>query len=337
MEQIKVDIQGNTTISSQDWEEGWDMVSLLANDDISGSNGMLTKDSKIEGALLLPVCCKSERRRVDDRFASLSVSVDENLQQFEDREVCRAISNKYGGGSLMSKDSFCKMTSCNLSGNQEIKFFDEFEETSITTYSNNFQNCANLKRVGLRNITSISGPITFHQNAVLCFYNVKTHGRIGQNSSNGGRYIRFIAFPSLEVGTGAYDFEQGTLVIDIGNKVTSLGSSNGAQMNLRSNNAIVRASSVPTLKDSSGNNLSPDDISKLFVPDSSVSSYISTWKRDTSNTFPISGTEWQTAMRTLANQYAKEYAGWSADQIATADYSDPYIDYHIFGLEPPTE
>ena len=71
MERIKLNVAGGTNevAATQDnWQDGWDMVHGLAN-----ATDLVSEDSSISGSMRVPVACKSEVKRVNERFGTQAV------------------------------------------------------------------------------------------------------------------------------------------------------------------------------------------------------------------------------------------------------------------------
>lgn len=128
MKQIKLNINGNSTIT--DWQEGHAAVESLHS---AHTEGRLASDSTIAGTLNTPIAPPSKVAALGAAFPDLAIETDETLVQFEDREVARVIAEKTGGGDLISKEAWGKVTSIGtwFQGNTKVTCLNELGYTNI--------------------------------------------------------------------------------------------------------------------------------------------------------------------------------------------------------------
>lgn len=386
MEKVKLNIQGDSSIPTDRWEEGWDVVSSLSdaiNEDI------LTDGSSIDGKLSIPVAKPSEVAKVNEKFGDV-IEVDENMQQFEDKEVLKVISANVGGGNPASKTAFQNLTSVQgwFVNNDKIVTFNEFAETNITILQTStacgFTNCTNLKEIDLGKLEVQdcwqSKPFGGCTNLeVVVADNLKSFKRetnrtflaSSHNLKCIGRYAHVCHLPKLEDKKIAWHASESSLFG--GNSTiyaaffpkmkywegdglfSTYGGSSPAKceywMMGKSLEKVFgglydvngHATKVMTMRCNT-----PPSVTRkctgglrfIFVPSDSVSKYEedSNWNEGISIIKPIGGTEWQAVMREYAEKYAKECDNhWTDEQIANAYYSDPFIDYDIFGVPRPED
>ena len=326
---IDVKVNSNHIVSEEDWYDSWD--ALEAINEIK-NDATVTLSGKIE----MPVCSPSLVEEYAD--TGLELKTDEDLMQLEDKEVCKVLAENKGG--LITHEDFRNLTDIGtmFKDNTEITSFKELSSTKlITVVPNVFNGCTNLREVEL--------PKTFEKynnpNVTLGYFFANTSIRKlcfpGLKSANGGYYFAncsllvSLFFPKMEALTGiwARSFEKILEVLDFGNNLSTVYMSYfyGATA------YICRAIIPPTI--TTYNSHAPSPIKgTLFVPSDSVSAYANDEKWASSSAgviASIGGTEWQSIMRSLAEQYAPEFN--PSFDIEGADYSDEYIDYDIFGVE----
>ena len=231
----------------------------------------------------------------------------------------------------------------------------ELDKVTFINGQNSLKGCYELEYICFPNIVNLiydNTAFSYCGKAGGVIYMPKLIDYSFQTGLCGGSKMTTFLFPSYthlrsSVFGGIFsstNLDEDTPIIDIGNKIINLWPNfgGGPDNNKYKRNIVIRAITPPTIQGKPwygwyGRNT-------LFVPQNSLSAYQDLNFKDGdnrsyvfANIYAIGGTEWQNAMRIYANKYAKEKAGWTPEQIATADYSDPYIDYRIFGIEPPTE
>lgn len=324
---IKATIQCNSTIPTSDWEQGWDAVSTLAK--ASSQDGILTSDSSIEGTFNPPVCSKSERADLQSRFHNLSINPDSNLQQFEDKGICRVFASHSSNGLPMTKSVFSDLTTIGtwLQNNTEIKVFGELSETKVTTLTNNaFSGCSNLEFVDFSTITTLGTLFTPSNISVLFYPRLTKADYIVSKSSS---KVKAVFTPSLIECLRGVEGSVHPKIIDYGDKIQKI-TSIYIYVTVSTCIYICRNVNVPTI--SGTDRTYAYWFKKLYVPSASLSQYTSysVLSSAASVIYAIGGAEWQADMQSLA---AEE--GYTLKPGES--WADEYIDYKIYGIEPPTE
>lgn len=292
MEKTKLNIQGNTTISTDNWEDGWDMISAISD---AIKNSVVTDDSSMTGKITLPVCSKSEKKRVEDEF-DVEIDVDEDLQQFEDREVCKVIAANAGGGNLVSKENFEKITNINawFKENTDIEHFDELAYMSVDKV--NLTGCTNLRSVDFHNITTVSSNYGLRKCPVKRVGKINKVGFFPKLQSlvqflSAHHDMELLLFPVLTNqgfmytrGDG-YEIAGRKRVYDFGKKINICNLIFWMGDSYNSGYVVIcRAKSQPT-----HNNNGWDITKVIYIPNESIDFYTN---YDTQKLKPIGGVDW---------------------------------------------
>lgn len=305
--EIKLDIQTNTTIPVEQWEEGWDTISTL-NEAIN--KNLISDDSIISGKINLPVCSKIEKKKVEDQF-DIEIEVDENLQQFNDAEACKVIAANAGDGLPVSKEDFENITDIGtwFQGNQKITEFMEFANTNVTTtkYGVKYFDNSSIKKVDFSKITYLA-----------------------DNCFEGNNQIVFFGFPNI-TKSNVFTMLKTNAVYDIGPNLNRL---NQLSSNTTGQTVIVRNITINQYAYGWG-----EAYIKVYFIYANRIKLKDCYYNYPNKTFAIGGEKWRTEMRALAVTYANEYAGWTDSQI-NGEWLDkrirsPWIDYAIFGIPIP--
>lgn len=365
---IKLDVNGNATFTAEAWEDGWDVVTTLKESVTGEKNVTLTDDSVIGGKLSVPVACKSEVEKVNDKFGNL-VETNPNLVQFEDKEVLRVLNEKaiHSNAAGFTEAELGNITDIQtwFSNNGNIRSFNELAKTSVKNLvKNTFYKCRNLKYIDVSNIEEInknghsSNSRPFDQSGVEVLNFSKVTKTTASSRSNEYSMlgnipeIKAIFFPNVEIHTN-YSNDNPALravaclayneisrfkkfrVLDFGKKIKTIESAfdtkNYNDGKCFTNGCLIfRSPSIPTIS----LDILPfeDSIKFLFVPASLINAYQTNefMSKFSNRTFAIGSKEWCDFMGMCAADegYTKpDNIGW--------DYE--YIDYLIYGVEPPTE
>lgn len=334
MDKIKIDIQGNGTLTADEIDVFFQLLDKY------------TEDSKIEGHATAEAAYQDAVDALHERFPQFTIEVLKQFVRFKDPEVLRVL---LANAAHENPDGFTTDELLNITdigtwfqGNTEITSFDELAKTSITSLSSSaFDGCINLYSVDLPiTLTSILAGSNNHP-----FLNCPNlTSRINLDNIEFADNI----FPHLDVqyypniqnlflcGFNTYSGTCKALICagtmpsfgNLGRRMNDMvladfprTISRCSVIHLASSgiNTIIRASSVP-----SGYHY---NLPHLFVPRDACDKYIQIGYSANA----IGGEEWQTAMRQLAEQYAPTYN--PSFDIDNADYSRAYIDYDIFGCD----
>lgn len=282
-------------------------------------------------------CYQDTIDTIQRRLPNLKVLTDKPFHiRFKDAEVLRVLlENGVGDGTGITKVQLENLTSIGTwFNNTLVSDLSFLNNTNVKKFESNALNCRATRFVNSV-VTSFGKNVIPYSNQytkIICLYkatSVDITGDYGQN------YLLFAGCPNVSGFNVRWRYA--LEIIDCGKNYKSMGSTdyNATNMTKNATKWIMRSESMVS---PCTVNLVYISLNTYFVPESIIEHYKDdTYWSKAKNLYSIGSPEWQSAMRTLAEQYAAEYAGWSAEQMATADYSDPYIDYRIFGVEPPTE
>lgn len=270
-----------------------------------------TEDSSIVGTCTTDGAYDDAVKALMKRFPQITITAARLLVRFKDPEVLRVLLDN---AVHLSPEGFTEEELLNItdigtwySDNTTIHSFEELRKTGVKSLkSSAFSNCSNLDvRSGFLNIETLGDGCLNGVFSKCCLLpNVKTasNSHICANLTDLG-----INFNNCTIRT-VY-----------------------AKTDQKVNICIVRYIGEPTISASFAGNAHSSNygIKNLFVPPSMVDYWKANYTRAT-NTCAIGGEEWQSVMQQLAAEEGYELKPGES-------WADEYIDYKIYGVEPPTE
>lgn len=151
MERMRLNVHGgaNDVVTQSNWNEGWDMINSLS----MAVDGLLADGSTIDGKIRVPVACRSDVEKINQKFPGL-VEVDSNLQQFEDKNVMKILGNN--NVLTVAKMNDITDIASMFRDNTEITSFNELADTSVTQIKRGaFYGCKNLISADFSKITRL--------------------------------------------------------------------------------------------------------------------------------------------------------------------------------------
>lgn len=315
---FKIDLKGNSSVFSID-----DLYVLF--EALSKYN----LNSNMAGNITVQKTYKEFVDALQARFPELNIIVLIGfIVKFKDPEVLRVLlANGVGSDGSILEKQLAAVTDIKtwFQNNSSIVSFNELSKTGVTNLERNaFSGCINLKEIDFSNIIFMGGHGINNVFKFLYLPKATTVQSFEQS------ILQFAIIPSDLYDS--YKFLDCDMkIIDVGKRTPD--SVDAVLWNRRytMGSVILRWNNCPPLK--ADNHGLGKQITYLFVLPNKLELFKtdSLWSSVSDKTFAIGGEEWQSAMRSLAEQYAPTY---NPDfDIENADYSRAYIDYDIFGVD----
>lgn len=317
---INVDIQGNGKLTSDEIDAFFDILSKY----ISGSN--------IVGHATSDACYEDAANALHTRFPQFTIDALKYFVRFKDPEVLRVLlanaQHAYPGS--FTTDELLNITDIGIwfQNNTAITSFNEFDKTNVMVLSaNSFMGTTSLKSINLKNIITIESN-AFRQSSVEKIYAPNaTHcnGAIFRYND----YLKCCFLPKIErLGQGAawagtFRENPKLKIVDLGENINYIEGVIFYGNNIAQNNLVVRNQNSFVFGADNAHRY-------IFVPAEKKEEYKSKNPNYSSVIFSIGETEWQTIMQQLATE-----EGYTLKPGES--WADEYIDYKIYGVEPPSE
>lgn len=307
---MKIDIQGSANVGYIDIENLCEFLDSF------------TDDSRMVGTIDVPVAYKDSCDAIVARFPEITIRAAKYIVRFKDPEVVRVLlANGVGSGIGITQDQLSALSNIsNWFKNTNITTFEELANTQVTRITDNcFANCKNFTfNHAFDNIVSIGTYAIdgLEKQEVYYLPKVEQMGII----STSGTVPRIAVFLPNVINNSCYYWNNNNeAILDVGKKCVKLENCNHTRI------AIMRAPNPPSA------NVGVGGIQ--FTYKENIDNYKAV--SGFSNIHPIGDTEedktWSTTMLRIAREYADKYN--PSFDIENADYSRPYIDYDIFGVD----